>query len=359
MTIVNEACAILVLETLDAAKAQCGNIAEGSVCLAGMPAEVVPPAIFAQPGDTIPLAGLQQLHPGQVDVIGQQWGAAIIQLPDQADGASASLMLAGDVTLNTVVDASSPAFLANTSGNSPQCPGAPNALILNTSGQQAFELTIDGVALAADGATAVISATLGGKMTVMVLSGSIVVTAQDSSQTIEIGQMTSLTLGGDNALEATTPPAAPIAFKTEQIEFMPFHVIRPPIEILSGQRWTGTSIQLRAGQSFMVLAAGLMKTVDTLPWSSPTGHSPTDCAAAGRGDWDCRCRTLPDWGTCTLSGVDSMMLVGRVGGVQPFVVGSGGVFKARVDGELELGPNDNYFEDNLATYHAIVVALEK
>jgi hypothetical protein len=359
MTIVNEACANLVLDTLNAAQDKCSEQGDGSVCLVGAPAEAVPPDIFAQPGDVIPLAGLLQLHTSQVDVTSKQWGAALIRLPTQTSGASASLMLVGDVTLNTVLDTALPAFLVSTSGNIPQCPGAPNALILSTSEEQTFNLTINGVNLEASGATAVVSATLDGEMTIMVLSGSMMVTAQSGSQTLEIGQMTSLTLGGDSALEATTPPSAPIAFDVGQIAFMPFQVVRPPIEILSGRRWTSTGIQLRAGQSFIVMAAGLMKTVDTLPWSSPTGHSAADCAAAGRSDWDCRCRTLADWGTCTLNNMPSMELVGQVGGVQPFIVGAGGVFTARVDGELELGPNDNHFEDNLATYHAIVVVLEQ
>ncbi|MBN1312586.1 MAG: hypothetical protein JXB30_14315 [Anaerolineae bacterium] len=358
ITIVNEACANLVLETLDAAQQKCGERAEGSVCLAGNPVEVVPTsADFTQPGDTLPLESLQLLHTGQVDLTENAWGAALIRLPAQANGASGSLMLVGDVTLNTVAGADPPSFWVNTSSNPPQCPGAPNALILNTPEEKILALTINGVSLSAEGATAVISATLDGEMTVMVLSGSVTAVAQDVSQTVEIGQMISLTLGGDNALEAVAPPTEPTIFDTEQIEFVPFHVIHSPIEILSGQRWTNTGIQLQTGQVYMIIAAGLMKTVDTLPWSSPTGHSAADCAAAGRSDWDCRCRTLPEWGTCTLSEVPSMTLVGRIGGVQPFIVGAGGVFTAKVDGELELGPNDNYFDDNLATYHAIVVVL--
>jgi hypothetical protein len=358
MLIVNEACANLVLDTLDAASKQCGDLAEGSVCFAGAPAEVVPSAAFSQPGDAIPLASVQQLHTGQIDVSGQQWGAALIELPAQTGDASASLMLVGDVTLNTVAVSNPPAFWVSTGSSPPQCTAAPHALILNTPEEQTVDLTVNEVDLSADGATVVIRAARDGEMSVLVLSGSVVASAQGSSQTLEMGQMTSLTLGGDSALEAATPPSVPVAFDVEQIEFMPFHVIRPPIEIQSGDRWTGTGIELRAGQSFMVMAAGLMKTVDTLPWSSPIGHSAADCSAAGRGDWDCRCRTLPEWGTCTLDEVPSMILVGQIGGVQPFVVGSGGMFTAKVDGELELGPNDNFFDDNLATYHAIIVVLD-
>ena len=95
-----------------------------------------------------------------------------------------------------------------------------------------------------------------------------------------------------------------------------------------------------------------------MPWSSPRGHAATDCVAAGRGDWDCRCRSLPEWGTCTLDEVPSMTLLARIGEDTPFIVESGGVFTARAAGILQLGPNDNTFEDNIASYHAIILAAD-
>lgn len=52
-----------------------------------------------------------------------------------------------------------------------------------------------------------------------------------------------------------------------------------------------------------------------------------------------------------------MTLLGRIGeSGEPFIVGAGGFFTAKADGELFLGPNDNTFTDNVGAYYAFVIS---
>jgi hypothetical protein len=55
-----------------------------------------------------------------------------------------------------------------------------------------------------------------------------------------------------------------------------------------------------------------------------------------------------------------MRLVGRVGEKgSVFVVGAGGFFATKTDGELFLGANDNTFTDNVGQYEALVLLNTK
>ncbi len=360
-TIVDDACASLVVNTMTTLEAACGNLSGSSVCFGHAPIAVyaAPDISFSKTGDIVPLEMINTIRTGPANVPANEWGTALVRIqPDQAAPEDYALItMVGDVTLHKATS-DGRSLILQTGDAQPTCPGTPNSAIIQTPSGITVTLTINGVDLEMNGAVVVIRATPNGEMWVMVLSGTVIVTAQGGSQTVIIGQMTIILLGGDIGLIAIGLPAFPIAFDFSLIRFIPFYVGVDLVTIPANQRWTPTNIQLQAGQSFIVIASGLVKTIDYMPWSSPAGHPPSDCAAAGRTDWgDCKCRTLPEWGTCSLDGFATMALVARVGEGAPLLIGSGGVFTARNSGVLQLGPNDNTFEDNVGAFRAIVVAV--
>ena len=334
--------------------------------------------MFNAPGDQVSLDTVARIHTSPVNVETGEWGIAVVNTSPAMDGSvettpeadatetleneNPRLVLMGDVTLQNISDEVSAfdgAFVVETSGDEPSCAGAPNKFILQSEAN-GLEVVVNGAEIGMDSQTTIlVDAVANDSMTVVVIDGSATVTAGGETQIVVGGEQTVIVLGGDTGLTVVSAPSLPILIITDNLQFVPISVLIDVVEVDSLARWTDTGIQLTAGQSFTIIASELVKTADELPWSSPTGHTTQDCAAAGRGDWDCRCRTLPEWGTCSLTETTSMILLGRVGeDDQPFVVGSGGVFTARTAGVLYLGANDNFFEDNIGAYSALIQVVD-
>lgn len=373
--IVDGDCAALVIEAVASIDEQCSLVAGNSVCYAHPTVEAEAMAgaelAFSAPGDQASLDDVASLHTSPVNVETGDWGIAVVNTSpaesDSADDETLSenprLLLMGDVTLQNIsadVSTFESAFVVETSGDEPSCAGAPNKFILQSEAD-ALTVEVNGAEIGMDTQTTLlVDAVANDGMTIAVIEGSATVTSNDESIIVNSGEQTVIVLGGDTGLVVISAPAPPILIITDNLQFVPISVLVDVVEVPSLERWTNTETELTAGQSFTIIASELVKTADELPWSSPTGHTPQDCAAAGRGDWDCRCRTLPEWGTCSLTETTSMILLGRIGGEenQPFVVGSGGVFTASTDGTLYLGANDNFFEDNIGSYSALIQVID-
>jgi hypothetical protein len=368
--LVDDDCAILVLEALAQAEDVCNDLIAGEACFAngGVEIQTVPTLVaieFEEPGDTVPIDILTSIQTAPVDVETGEWGIVVLAVPSKDQDADeddfARLIMVGDVALSdadlgdqlAMIDD----FTVATGESSEDCLGAPSSLIVQSPEATSTDLRINGADLSL-GSTIVINVVEGDIMTIMVVEGNVTISAEDGVVVVMAGQMTTISLGGDSGLIVISVPTDPIDFDTSIIQFIPFQLVLEVVEIPSLDRWTATGVMLEAGQAFIIMSGELVKTIDYMPWSTPVGHSSADCAAAGRTDWDCRCRSSAEWGQCTIDETESMVMVGRVGEDAAFIVGSGGFFTARSDGELFLGPNDNTFEDNVGSYFAIVTAVE-
>jgi hypothetical protein len=269
-------------------------------------------------------------------------------------------LMLGDVTLTRVDDGNTENdFSVRTSAQEPSCSGAPNKLMLQTPQGVTVDFGLNGAEISvSENTMVVVSAIPYEEMTIMVASGEITITSEGVAQIVVAGEQVVIALGGDTGLVVVAVPGDPGEFDFALIQFLPFQTLSEVVELPSAERWTATGVVLEAGQSYLLVNSGLVKTIDYMPWSAPEGHSTADCSAAGRGDWDCKCRTLPEWGTCTLDEVASMTLLGRIGEEgEAFIVGSGGFFRADAAGELFLGANDNTFTDNVGSYYAIIATF--
>lgn len=367
----DDVCAQLVRDALETANESCSAL-EGDVACYGydvVDVEAISNAeiTFASPGDVVNLADITSIKTARANPNQGEWGIAILNLEDDefATVSTASrIVMIGDVTLtptvppeNVEVDRNlGNRFTLEMGDRQSRCLATQNRLLIQTHIEQGAELALNGADFAIKPDSVIVAHALkDGEMTVLVVKGAVEIVVDGRSVTISAGEQTVLTLGGDDGLTVVGVPGEPETFDVSVIQFLPFQLTFEVTEIPALDRWTGTGVELEAGQSYIIMAGELVKTIDYMPWSAPEGHSTADCAAAGRGDWDCRCRTSDEWGTCTLDEVESMRLVGRVGeDGETFIVGAGGFFATKTDGELFLGPNDNTFTDNVGAYYAII-----
>ncbi|HEX2619160.1 MAG TPA: hypothetical protein VHL11_03405, partial [Phototrophicaceae bacterium] len=344
--IVSDACAELVLKALQMVEAVCADLDGNHVCYASEPVEFESIPTFVpqlqKAGDRAPLPTLISLHSSPVNVKDNEWGIAVLsfQADEAATTGSTRILVLGDVTISDVANDAGLSFNLATNEEEPSCAGAANSVIIRTPDDAGSDLTINGSDLHLEAGTTVVADSIPDKrMRFLVVTGSLSVTAQSETQDVAVGKKTVVKLGGTTGLEIQSAPSEADDYDTALLQFLPFHLLSQVIEIPSEERWTDTGIELEAGQSFIVIGSELVKTYEDLPWSSPDGHSPADCSAAGRTDWDCKCRTLPEWGTCTIDELASMKMVGKIGDETPFEVGTGGIFVAESDGVLSLGTN--------------------
>lgn len=361
----DEVCAVLVRQAVEANAEVCDAIQGSSICYvhdqvqveAAEGAEVS----FSVPGDITALEDVRTVTTSRLNPNRGRWGIAVINLPlDDEETDVVRLTLLGDVTMTNISSDGITAFTFITGETRGACKSQANKVLLQGAQDTQYSLILNAATLVlGDGAAVVLDATANGVMTIQVLNGSITVEVRGESLTLTIGEQAALPLGGEDGLTAELIPGEVEAeeLDAKTLQFLPLRLLPTVVEIPALDRWTATGVELEAGQPYVVIAAELVKTIDYMPWSAPEGHSVRDCAAAGRGDWDCKCRTLPDWGTCTVDEVASMTLLGRIGeSGEPFIVGAGGFFTAKADGELFLGPNDNTFTDNVGAYYAFVIS---
>jgi hypothetical protein len=355
-----EDCATSIRKTLDAASAACNTMADGNVCYGNGRAttklqsgEEIP---TGTPGKNVAFKEIASLQTMPISAKFQDWGIVFVKLT-----ATTRIIMLGDATMTAVSipgkEDTARAFTFRTGNSKPICNGAPNKILVQHGSTDTIDLSLNGAGVKLNGGSLLaLDADPKKNMTILVISGSATIAATGKEQTVEAGQMTLLKLGGEDGLLVIAAPGRPTKFKTTLIQFLPLRLLVDVVDVPAGERWTATGVQLKAGQSYMVMGSGLVKTVDELFWAAPQGHSAADCRASGRGDWDCRCRTLPEWGVCTISEGASMTMVGRVGADgRPFIIGAGGFFATNKDGELFLGPNDNKFDDNIGAYQAFIV----
>ncbi|MGH9773372.1 MAG: protein kinase domain-containing protein [Candidatus Acidiferrales bacterium] len=115
------------------------------------------------------------------------------------------------------------------------------------------------------------------------------------------------------------------------------------VQVLGGQPWTDTGIDLSAGDSVSVNASGNIRFSAEIPSVGPSGDQP-DCTYN-------RNPLVP----YVAPALRCHSLIGRIGlaGVI-FEVGTSKRFQGSVAGRLYLGVNDNYFPDNSGSWTATV-----
>ena len=354
---IGDACAIVLRDALDRVSA-CDDLAGAQTCFVNGSLNYVPreaAATFEETGDVINTSDFVSLTSSGLDVEAESYGIAVLNLTDTPMDPPRMIVL-GDVLLR---DVGSDAFTLRTQSAGVACDGAVNTVLVETPPDMAYVFNINGADISmAGGSVLVLTAQANQALTVYTVTGAVEITSRERTERMTLGQFTRVELGLAEGLVAVSEPAVPSRYDGDVLQAVPLRlVVDGIIEIPSASQWVATGVEVQAGDIFVLQATEFAQTGPDLPWSVAEGLSRIDCAAFGRSDWDCACRRVAEFGSCTVDSLASMKLLGRVGDSQPFVTGSGGIFRAQSAGEIFLGANDNTFEDNVGSFYVVIQVI--
>jgi hypothetical protein len=218
-------CQVLIEQAMQAAGSSCNQIGPNSVCYGNftLQAELAPEAQvqFSQRGDTIDIRYLQRLSASPLNTGNNEWGIAIFRvmanLPGSLPGEIVTLMVFG----NTTLDNQSPnlqTFYFSSQLGQLVCEQVPfDGIMIDTPEGAGVRFNINGTELTLMG-DASLTANPGGEMAVNLYSGSGVIVSNGQEQYFGAGQSVSVQLGGENGLQAISPPSAPVPLSPVELE---------------------------------------------------------------------------------------------------------------------------------------------
>jgi hypothetical protein len=115
------------------------------------------------------------------------------------------------------------------------------------------------------------------------------------------------------------------------------------IDVALNQPWTNTGITVAAGQSYRIIMTGIYEVGDSdWPCAMDLYHTPEGDGHNGG--------SYPD--------LSLHAVIAQIGDGDPFYIGVMRDFEADTSGELKLGINDTYYDDNDGTLTAQIWMLQ-
>lgn len=340
--------------------------------------------VASLPGSTeITLIGRNEAEDWlQVDFNGQQ-GWIFAQLLN-VEGDKGLLNVAGPQERQAVTYTQPmQAFRLTTGIGNPACAAVPpDGLLIHAPRDTAVHFRINGIDLLI-GSTAFLTASMETELQVSTFDGTVSVTSGEVTRTVTPGFTITVAEG--------EPPSQPVPYTPSTMRTIPVQLLPKVIEVaaapglevdaeateipvLAGDAitvtvpatadWVSSGITLNAGQSFSVMAWGIVNIfADCEQFNANHPEQQFPCAElivgpGGRGG-------LPaEYVPAEVAQVFPMLdasygsLVGRIGSGSPFAVGPGGIFTANATGMLQFIINDDLREDNSGELTVSVVVGE-
>lgn len=126
------------------------------------------------------------------------------------------------------------------------CSEAPSGLMLQYTGEETARLIINGATLEFADATLIVNAVPGGSLDVMVLAGSVSVSARGIAEEASSGDTVSVSLGGDDGLTAAAVPSSG-GFGFAEIAYQPVGLLPGTMSCVVGVIDPGSDVKLRVG----------------------------------------------------------------------------------------------------------------
>ena len=191
-------------------------------------------ASFADVGDLVALQGLQRISTSSLNENAGTWGVSLLKaqanLPDTLPGQNVTFLLYGGAALDNAT-ARMEGVILNTGLSGTSCETMPQAAVLMQSpaGTQ-VTMNINGADLTL-GSTLHFTAQANGQLTISTISGTAVVQAFGTSQTVPPGAQTTLPLGSTDGLQVVGPPTDPQPFDLNMIQLAPLFLLPDPVQI--------------------------------------------------------------------------------------------------------------------------------
>ena len=218
-------CQVLIDEAMRSAGTSCDKISGNSVCYGNftLQSQLVSgsTASFSQRGDIIMIQDLKQLSASPLNIGNHQWGIAIFKvmanLPRSLPGETVTLMLFGNTTLDKQSN-NLEAFYFSSQLGQIVCDKVPfDGLKIDVPEGSGVQFNINGTELTLTG-NASLKANKGGSMDVSLYSGSGKIVSNGQEQYFGAGQKVSVELGGDNGMQAVSPPSAPVPLSPDELQ---------------------------------------------------------------------------------------------------------------------------------------------
>lgn len=218
-------CQQLIDRALQASSNSCSQIGSNKVCYGNVTLQAAlrpgTSGRFEQKGDIIDVANLLELSAAPLDLDSQEWGIAIFKLlanlPRTLPGENITFIVFGNTTLSSAAG-NLEAFYFSSGVGRVACEQVPFDGILVQMADGA------GLRFAANGAQvtllgrASLQAHANESMTVSMLSGSAVVSANGVDRYFGAGQQVDVPLGGAGGMQASGPPSEPSPLPSEVLQ---------------------------------------------------------------------------------------------------------------------------------------------
>lgn len=213
MAVAQDLCPDIVAEALTATDSFCSQIGRNEACYGNLQitAELADEdLVFESQGDIVELTEVERLTLSPLVEESTQWGVALLNvqanIPDTVPGQGVMFLLFGDVDIENAGDAMEAFYFSSGVGEA-ACNEAENGIMINTpEGIGMVSLIANDVTIEL-GSTAILTAQPDDLMTITLLEGNAMVTAEDVTQEFEGGFQVTVPLNED--LEAIGPPSEP------------------------------------------------------------------------------------------------------------------------------------------------------
>ncbi len=165
----------------------------------------------------------------------------------EGDLQALEVLLPDDLTTAAVSGEPFDMALLTTGPANTACAAASSGLLLQHSGENTAQLTLNGVGLEFSDAALVLSAAPNEALEVKVLTGSVSVTARGVSQVVDAGEKAQVRLGGDDGLTPVATPAALGPYALLEIADVPLSLMSGTMVCKVGLPQATADVRLRVG----------------------------------------------------------------------------------------------------------------
>lgn len=258
---VANSCETLVTTALNTLDTVCENIGRNQACYGNIRIDATlrqgASGIFNSTGDIIAIDELESMLLSTLDIERNEWGFAILQiqanLPATLPGQNVTFMLFGGTQLTPQgqVDGLQSFYIRTGLGAESPCNLAPDDGVLIQTPDTDIEVmfNLNGVQFAL-GSTAFVRAEPSQQMVINLIEGHAMISAQGTSQSLEAGTRTTVSL--DEQGLANDAPTSPEPYRVNDIRALPLANLTRPIEpappavltqVRSGSEMIGLSTQ--------------------------------------------------------------------------------------------------------------------
>jgi hypothetical protein len=209
-------CQDILTRAMNTVQSTCDGLGRNKACYGNNKVTVEPndgaSLKFDAIGDRASIQDIRRLVTSPLDTTAGTWGLSLLKLqanlPDSLPGQNITFLVFGNTAVeNTSGDMS--AFYFTTGLGSLDCKEAPRDGILVRSPQHTeVTFTANGLQISI-ASTVMLRAVRNQSMSVELIEGHARLTTPAGSQTLQPGEVSSVTLGGPNGLTATSAPSAP------------------------------------------------------------------------------------------------------------------------------------------------------